>query len=183
MSSATNIEFQHESRRYFWLSDRFYIDEVKVGKDTKSPLAVACGDQSDEENEKSTNHFFGDQLVASGTTLAPSRCCAIHPFFSRGALVGSLVARNELEACVLMTYSCRLSSLKEEFPTMLATEVVKDPIIILLFACANSLLVVPGLAQPPDPSASLAWRFRLVSAFESHRSVGSHICDERTPST
>jgi len=99
------VECKHQGQRYKWLSDRFYLDEVE--KNVKSPLSIAFGDESDEEEP-----------------MCPSFGCKVSPYFCRGALVGSLIAQNSLEACVLMTYSCRLSCLKKEFPTLFETEVI-----------------------------------------------------------
>jgi hypothetical protein len=92
---TTCIHCTHNNVRYEWHSDRFYLDE---------PVA----------NFRTDEAFQSDEGTANST---------VSPYFSRSALVESLVDSRELEAVIIQTYSLRLSALKNEFPTLL------DPVI------------------------------------------------------
>jgi hypothetical protein len=130
---------QFEGKRYAWSSDRFYLDEIeqrqKSGRAHDEGITdndVSGGIHAKGDSGTSHHHYQSRGTATTTSTLASSSLSrpllqqqqpSFSPYFSRRALVESLVGRGDLLGCVLMTYSCRLSSVKAEFPTLLATEV------------------------------------------------------------
>ena len=117
-NSVDHVHCKFGGKSYHWFSDRFYLDEISKSQEKLSPLAVARGDFEDDNDGGNDAGLCSSQTHLASLTTQPS------PYFSRRALVGSLVSRRDLVSCILMTYSCRLSAVKEEFPTLLATEVM-----------------------------------------------------------
>lgn len=93
--------------------------------------------------EWSSDRFYLDQPIPCPYLALGS----ISPYFSRTALVESLVADNELVAAVFQTYSLCLSAMKADFPSMLETSGSRPQIPLLLLHGDNENSIEP---EPQD---------------------------------